>query len=358
MNERAVINTERILIGEGEGIAPERTRFPARITLLSGQSLRNEKLGDKATGRFVIDLDSVSFAPTIVATYNHDDAEVVGIGENIRVEDGRLVCDGWIIPFRPGDRAEEIVFRSRQGTPYEASIEFPPLASDIEEIAAGEVVRVNGDDHVGPIRVYRNVPVRAYTVCPTGNDPGSETAVLSQKKETLKAMNQTGKPSTKTPLAKLSEEESQQTGEGASRAHPDLDELISLFGPEIGLTMYQDGVDVEEARKVSEFNEKYGIVPVPAAEAETAELDEDSATTEEPKKEEEPKSETAALKAELTGLKSSHAKLISQFNKLSARLFRSAEADGVSAGRQVEKEKKELSPKEQFLQGFASRFGK
>ena len=351
-DDRIIISSGPIEIGEEQGVAPDRVRHPADVVLLSGQPMFHNELGDKVSKRFIIDLETAFYADVINGNYDHDPKEQVGIGENIRIENGQLVCDGWIVPFRPKDRAEEIIFRSQQGTRFEASIEFPPLEPEVEEIAADEPVTVNGFDLIGPIRVYRYVPIRAWAVSPTGNDSGTKVTVLNQKLESLTDMKKTTpKSTTKPQLVKLNEDESQQTEETTTTsAHPDLDELISLFGQEIGLTMYQDGVDIDLARQVAEFNEKYGIVAVPAGDAPEGELSEENATEE--KEDEKPKSETAELRADNVKLTAQLNKLTGQLNKLTAQLTRTGEADGVTSGHSAQPQK-QLSEKEQFFANFA-----
>ncbi|GHT33842.1 hypothetical protein FACS189427_00130 [Planctomycetales bacterium] len=64
----------------------------------------------------------------------------------------------------------------------------------------------------------------------------------------------------------------------ANRSILTLTKLQKMFGDELGVRLFKDGVTLDEAKKVFEFNEKYGIVPKPEPAAET-ELNEAPAAT-------------------------------------------------------------------------------
>ncbi|MCL2745204.1 MAG: hypothetical protein FWE67_15280 [Planctomycetaceae bacterium] len=317
-----------IKLGESEGIAPEKTKYPVKVTLLSGEKINNHWLGHWESGDFIIELSSATFNETVIANYNHNPEEIIGIGRNIRIEGNALVCDGEIIPYRPKDRAEEIVYRAKNGTPFEASIEFTETPESCLMVNKGDSVLVDGREWSGPINVYRNVQVRAFAICPLGCDSGTHAAFLStqRKKENempVKTDAKKAEQSAKTSAApgKLSEGES--GGDGSK--YPELDELQSMFGDELGVTLFKDGVALEEAKKVFEFNEKYGIVPKP----DTSTDEELSADPPADENKAEPKEDTAGLKAEVAKLAAENSKLHGEFAKLSAALTAKAEPDGV-----------------------------
>ena len=359
LSNKARLSGGFLSLGEAEGIAPERTRYPGRATLLSGRALYHTDVGHPVSKCFVIDLETaVAIEPTINANYNHDSGEVVGYGENFRVEDGALLCDAFIVPFRPGDRAEEIVYRSKNGTQYGTSIEFTQAEAGVEELADGEITVVNGIEVEGPAYIYRNVIIDAFAVTPGPCDQGTDLTLLKQSEKTMtkkidpKAV--VAKAKLQSTKAKLSDDES---GEGSASKYPDLDELRELFGSELGVQMFSDGVSIEEARKVCEFCDKYGIVPKPADEA---------ALSDDPPKEDDPpadppkdddKEDEAELKATVAKLTASNAKLSGDLAKLTATLTAklNAEPDGVSSGHTAGKNP-ELSDKDKFLHSFSERF--
>jgi hypothetical protein len=341
------LRNNELLIGEPIGIAPERTRYPMSVVLLSGQIMFHSEVGHRISHRFVIDLSTVSCSNTILANYNHDDNEVIGIGENIRIENGELLCDGSIIPFRPKDKAEEIVYRAKLGTPFEASIEFVPEACDVEEIKAGDNAIVNDNSVEGPALIYRNVRIRAFAVCPLGCDSQTKTMVLNQtKKMTTKQTNATLAGETKPDKT-----DSTESADGSK--YPDLDQLQEMFGAELGVRMFKEGVALEDAKKVYEFNEKYGIVPKPEENDSNSETQKTDST----EKADESNDKTAELKAEIAKLSTANVKLTNEFAKLSARLTAAAEKEPLTGSQKAdEQNQKELSPKEQFLSNFAAKF--
>lgn len=348
-----IIPGNEIQIGDAVGIAPERTRYPVLVTLLSGGEIYHAEIGHPKSHRCVIDLSSIQFNNRLISTYNHESSEVIGYGENARVENNQAVCNGYVIPFKPADRAEEIIFRAKEGTPYESSVEFTPEAAVRDEVAAGLAVEVNGNMLEGPAYIYRDVTIRAYAVCPVGADSGAKTIFLKKENMMTKPINQV--------VTKLSEDnakkgdsENSANSENGSK-YPDLDELEKMFGDELGVKMFKDGVSLEDAKKVFEFNEKWGIIPKPAEEPKKDdEPPADDPPTDPPA---EPKKETAELKAQFAKLSASNEKLTGTVAKLTAQLATIGDTDPVSgtpAGGNGQK--KPASAKDEYIAGFAKHF--
>ncbi|GHT26856.1 hypothetical protein FACS18942_05100 [Planctomycetales bacterium] len=319
MSEPVFLSNGQISIGEAEGIAPEKTKYPMRVTLLSGLPGYHSDIGHKHSKKFIIETSSATHNDTLISTYNHNPEEIIGIGQNIRIDGSTLVCDGFIMPFRPNDRAEEIVYHAKNGIPFEASIEFTPASSDCEVVDEGGSVVVNGQETAGPVNVYRNVQVRAFSLCPLGSVPGTQAEFLSHSRKMEKAMAK--------ETVKLADDGAAKETESKSQ-YPDLDELQKMFGDELGVRLFKDGVTLDEAKKVFEFNEKYGIVPKPEPAAET-ELNEAPAAGNVPGKKEEPKEDVAGLKAEIAKLAASNVKMSGDLAKLSAALTVKSEQDGI-----------------------------
>lgn len=109
---------------------------------------------------------------------------------------------------------------------------------------------------------------------------------------------------------KLADEEAADS----STAHPDLEELIEIFGQDYGLKLYREGVDIEEARKYKELKDKFDI---PTPEAETTELnEEEEKVVEETVVEKKEEEETTGLKSVLTKLSSKIDGLTAEVTKL------------------------------------------
>jgi hypothetical protein len=107
--------------------------------------------------------------------YGHDDKEIIGYANRFESESGDLVVQGALVPYRDNDRASEIVYKSKQGVPYEASINFGGDGIVVDEYDAGTNVEVNGRNFSGPVTVIRQWPLRGIAVCPYGADANTST---------------------------------------------------------------------------------------------------------------------------------------------------------------------------------------
>lgn len=237
---------------------------PIDLTLLSGEVTFVPDLGD-----FVVDVESAMFhKPRLVIDHIHDDGEVIGYCENFRTEkqeDGTIAlkADGTLVPFRPDDKASEIIYKSKMGIPFEASTLLDDSKATIENIPEGETAQVNGREYnIGkPLKILRNCPIRGVTVCPYGNDLKTNSVVLK--------MTALSKP---TESNKMSEETT-PTPEGAPETkvtNSDLAEFVEQFGLEKGYQMYQSGVSLDEVKQFAELKAKLGFDEEPNAEASTA----------------------------------------------------------------------------------------
>src|SRR6187431_1311517 len=121
-------------------------------------------------GRMVHDLAGMSLSkPRLAIDYCHREDEVMGFANKFDIEGG-LVASGALTPFQEKDRASEVIFKSQQGVPYEASIFFDPAELVLEEVPQGMSVPVNGLQFQGPGVVARKWTLRGLAVCPYGQD--------------------------------------------------------------------------------------------------------------------------------------------------------------------------------------------
>jgi hypothetical protein len=121
-------------------------------------------------GRMVHDLAGMSLSkPRLAIDYCHREDEVLGFANKFDTEGG-LVASGALTPFQERDRASEVIFKSQQGVPYEASIFFDPAELVLEEVPQGMSVPVNGLQFQGPGVVARKWTLRGLAVCPYGQD--------------------------------------------------------------------------------------------------------------------------------------------------------------------------------------------
>jgi hypothetical protein len=130
-------------------------------------------------GRVAHDLSGMTSKSRVPLDYCHNEAEVIGYANKFTVDGDGLVASGALTPYADGDRASEVIHKSREGVPYEASIFFDPDNLVIEEIPRGMSATVNGYDLEGPAAVIRQWTLRGIAVCPYGAD-GSTSVQFSK----------------------------------------------------------------------------------------------------------------------------------------------------------------------------------
>lgn len=122
-------------------------------------------------GRMVHDMEGFSTSkPKLPIDYCHSDSEVMGYANKFDTSSGELVASGALTPFDEKDRASEVLFKSKEGVPYEASIYFDPDTIVLEYVSPGMSVQVNGYQFDGPGVVARQWTLRGIAVCPHGYD--------------------------------------------------------------------------------------------------------------------------------------------------------------------------------------------
>ena len=134
-------------------------------------------------GRVVHDLAGVRHKSRIAIDYAHNDAEVLGYVNHFDAETNDLWLTGALTPWREDDRANEVMFKMREGVPYEASIFFGGDGIKLQEVAEGEVAPVNGFQFEGPGIIVREWPLRGVAICPYGADQNTESVSLSSGKK-------------------------------------------------------------------------------------------------------------------------------------------------------------------------------
>jgi hypothetical protein len=122
-------------------------------------------------GRMVHDMAGFSTSkPKLPIDYCHNDSEVMGYANKFETASGELVASGALTPFDDKDRASEVLFKSKEGVPYEASIYFDPDTIVLEYVPQGMSVAVNGYQFEGPGVIARQWTLRGIAVCPHGYD--------------------------------------------------------------------------------------------------------------------------------------------------------------------------------------------
>jgi hypothetical protein len=142
-------------------------------------------------GRMVHDLAGMALSkPRLAIDYCHREDEVMGFANKFETEGG-LVASGALTPFQEKDRASEVIFKSQQGVPYEASIFFDPAELVLEEVPQGMSVPVNGLQFEGPGVVARRWTLRGLAVCPYGQDKTTAVEFSAGKHPTEVAVRYT-----------------------------------------------------------------------------------------------------------------------------------------------------------------------
>lgn len=121
--------------------------------------------------------------PRLTIDWEHGDQEL-GYANRLWLEDNDLYASGVVQSFKPDDKSAEIIERSKNGQPYEASVTFD--ASDVEELYPNEKTIVNGLEVVGPALIMRSWELRGIAICKYGADSNTVTQLKEGDTITLK----------------------------------------------------------------------------------------------------------------------------------------------------------------------------
>lgn len=153
-------------------------------------------------GRIVHDMAGMSLSkPRLAIDYCHNADEVIGFASKFETKDG-LVASGALTPFSDNDRATEVIYKSRQGVPYEASIFSDAEDFVLEYVPEGMAVPVNGFSFEGPGVVARKWTLRGLAVCPYGHDKNMavEFSASNSPQVTIRYTN--AEPKQRQPLSR------------------------------------------------------------------------------------------------------------------------------------------------------------
>ena len=237
-------------------------------------------------GKVVHDFAGMKVKNRIPVDYVHNDFEIVGYINHFNIEDGDLMLSGALVPFKDSDRATEIVYKMKNGVPYESSINFAGEGIKVQEIGEGEIAEVNGYQFEGPGVIIREWPLRGVAICPYGADSNTEASAFGAGNKSYAAelvKPEAGKEETemsekdkevKQPVAELAEVEKieveneaveQETVETEVEAEkaveaPEEVEQMSVeefkkckdeFGAEIAAEVFASGGNYSDALKLA-----------------------------------------------------------------------------------------------------------
>lgn len=198
-------------------------------------------------GRMVHDLAGMALSkPRLAIDYCHREDEVMGFANKFETEGG-LVASGALTPFQEKDRASEVIFKSQQGVPYEASIFFDPAELVLEEVPQGMSVPVNGLQFEGPGVVARRWTLRGLAVCPYGQDKNTAVEFSAGKHPTEVAVRFTqteqppaaeAAPATVDPAAgsNITEEEAEKAVDPAAATEEPATPQANAEEPQAAVT--------------------------------------------------------------------------------------------------------------------------
>lgn len=136
------------------------------------------------------DFTGMQHKDRISIDWGHSGWNMIGYVNKFNFTPEGLVLGGAIIPYEASDdKASELIYKYKQGVPYEASITFDADAEGMEWLPEGAVTVVNGEEVEGPVLIYRKWNLSAVAVCQLGAD--SETnIIMSQNRKGKKGLNE------------------------------------------------------------------------------------------------------------------------------------------------------------------------
>ncbi|MCC7086629.1 MAG: hypothetical protein IT427_16645 [Pirellulales bacterium] len=124
----------------------------------------------------VIDLSGLSFRKSVTANLDHDSAKRVGHVNRVANDGRELILHG--IVSAVNESVREFLESARAGYPWQASVEVSP--ENIEEVARGQTVMVNGREHTGPIYINRKGVLSAVAFLASGADDNTTVSIAAK----------------------------------------------------------------------------------------------------------------------------------------------------------------------------------
>jgi len=127
-------------------------------------------------GRAIVDLDTLQIPETsIPVLVSHDHGRIAGWTAKIERTAEGLVAEGTLSGAT--DDGRQVAALSDEGFPWQASIFVPPQR--LEDVPAGETVKVNGRDFAGPGVIFRNAKLGEVSFCALGADDATSARALA-----------------------------------------------------------------------------------------------------------------------------------------------------------------------------------
>lgn len=129
----------------------------------------------------VIDLAGMQFKQKIPIVLGHDYSlgSVLGQTDSVRVEAGKLIVEGEILADT--DTARQVLALAERGYAWQASV-----GADVrrhQKVEADAVAQVNGQAHVGPVRIVKASSLREVSFVTLGADAETSVAIAAEAAE-------------------------------------------------------------------------------------------------------------------------------------------------------------------------------
>jgi hypothetical protein len=174
----------------------------------------------------------------IPVDFNHDDNEAIGYVDEITTGTDRVKFGGYLTPFRDGDRASEIIAKSKSGVPYQCSVSLRDV--EYERLADKNTFAVvNGVKMSGPLTIFRKYVTDGIAVCLYGSNPNTTSSIF-KKGNDMSIDHNSGTEESKTESTPQSED-----GRAVFK------KFSEMFGNERAGKYFAAGYD--EARAKEEF---------------------------------------------------------------------------------------------------------
>lgn len=193
--------------------------------------------------------------PTIAVDYCHDQREVLGFGDKQDATDEGLDISGKLTPLDANDRASEIIYKSSEGVPYEASISFD--YTSVEFLQQNATATVNGQTITGPAYIVRQWTLVGVAVCIYGADGETSTSFSDATDKTRPvtlfckadsmSTNVTPEKGTETDATKTTTATELTAAQAKANLTAEMKKFTTKFGAENGAKWFTEDKTYEEA---------------------------------------------------------------------------------------------------------------
>lgn len=134
----------------------------------------------------VIDLAGMQFKQRLPIVLGHDYTlgSILGQTDSVRVEAGKLIVEGEILA--DSDVARQVLQLAERGYAWQASV-----GADVrrhQKVDADAVTTVNGQTHMGPVRIVKASALREVSFVTLGADAETSVAIAAEAAEELPTM--------------------------------------------------------------------------------------------------------------------------------------------------------------------------